>query len=65
MSADALYRPPRVSCLAVALRGKIEQIPGDLGHLIAQFRRQSDFLLGGDRSILLSYGCRHKHDYIS
>jgi hypothetical protein len=42
--------------LAVALEGKIEQIPGDLGHLIAQFRRQSDFLLGGDRSILLSYG---------
>lgn len=42
--------------MAVALGGKIEQIPGDLGHLITQFRQQSDFLLGGDRSILLSYG---------
>ena len=54
--SQALYLPPRVSRLAVAPGRKIERNPGDLGRLVAHFRRQSDFLLGGGPSILLRYG---------
>ncbi len=37
--------------------GKIGRNQEESCYPVAQFRRQSDFLLGGGRSILLSYGC--------
>ena len=49
----ALHLPPDVSSLAVALGGKIGRNQEESCYPVAQFRRQSDFLLEATAFILL------------